>query len=889
MKRTLMIVAAAGTCLAAGPAALAQQLINISGASLLENYVKAPASTNDYIDVDKNLVAGSLGSGTIQQLAGPSSGTGLWTVQYRVVGSVNGFIELTKFGAPSFITTDDTDPLGILGARPLALPPIIGAATTAYNNRVLYINGGAFTGAYTAGNPGGAPNRALTGGANRGITVGPAGGITIDVAPLDVASKWATRKTGGSATPFRTPLELGYGLNPRVSSGKNGESAPNAGNPELSGGIPVDLPTLNGRNHFDIANPGAADANTLFDTQLAFAPIAPVINLGTGITQIKVSELQHIFTTGRAKSGENFVVVTRDVGSGTRNAFMNCIGIDPSWGVGDNIGDISALARENNLGQYFYPSNKGANGGMEGTLRNARLGIGYIGTERGVTGSGSSNWLGTNALEIPNVQNDIYGGSAYVRPTTTNLVHNDAEHWVIGGQSVLVTLGDPRAEPVADGGDANGHPAMVNKAAAAYVNNISRSIEAFVATPGGSQNDFMPGEFAATQFLLLNALDKLHSLDNPLSLVPNPSFVQNLQNYTLTNNVHNHVAYTAFNTSSTGRNPTRTTGATYSDGVVGGNNYIAQNGATVTYGAVTATRNKVAFDFNGDNARTLTDATDMIAAWRQRNGGAAWIAPTGTAGTGDDAVIEILGDANGDGSFTSADVRYWADGLALVGGKLDRKAGFTAVDAAFGGNFFNTALATNKTYSHGDSRADVIGTSGKVAPGWAPVGADGVIDAKDIDYIYKNMRASGGSADWEVLTQAAIVDLSCDVTGDLKVTQADVNEVVTVILGTCKGDVNLNGRVNLADRNIVDASIATPPVTVGWASGDVNGDGVVNAADRLIVCPADFNCDSSATIDDLFLFLNAYFIGDSKADMDDVNGVAIDDLFLYINQYFTGC
>lgn len=54
-------------------------------------------------------------------------------------------------------------------------------------------------------------------------------------------------------------------------------------------------------------------------------------------------------------------------------------------------------------------------------------------------------------------------------------------------------------------------------------------------------------------------------------------------------------------------------------------------------------------------------------------------------------------------------------------------------------------------------------------------------------------------------------------------------------------------------------------------------------------CRADFNGSGGVTIDDLFLYFNAYFQGFQTADFDGVNGVAIDDLFLYINAWFVGC
>lgn len=54
-------------------------------------------------------------------------------------------------------------------------------------------------------------------------------------------------------------------------------------------------------------------------------------------------------------------------------------------------------------------------------------------------------------------------------------------------------------------------------------------------------------------------------------------------------------------------------------------------------------------------------------------------------------------------------------------------------------------------------------------------------------------------------------------------------------------------------------------------------------------CKADFNSDWTVTIDDLFLYFNAYFLSDPKADVNGLGGVTIDDLFLYINLWFTGC
>lgn len=54
-------------------------------------------------------------------------------------------------------------------------------------------------------------------------------------------------------------------------------------------------------------------------------------------------------------------------------------------------------------------------------------------------------------------------------------------------------------------------------------------------------------------------------------------------------------------------------------------------------------------------------------------------------------------------------------------------------------------------------------------------------------------------------------------------------------------------------------------------------------------CVADVNGQNGVTIDDLFLYLNAYFVAGPVADTDGNGAVSIDDLFLFINAWFLGC
>ena len=968
-----LLVAAAGACVGTAHAQVGG-VVNISGATLLENFVKAPASTNDFIDVDGDGIAGYLGTfvgGIPDQLAvggptgldaaGDSSDQEL-VVQYRVTGSVNGFIELVRFGAPTWVTSDAnaTDFLtAIPGAAAASGGTNPGFASNAYHNRILYIgNGtggtvaGVRTGTYNQGNPGGAPNRSnqSTYVATYNTPDNPAaGGIQIDICPTDVSSFLAVQKLGGTPVWDARPADLGYGTNPVEMITK-------------TGGVPSGSPLIRtnklaelGNRNLNLSSP---NANTIYDTPLLYAVIAPVTNFGTGLTQITISQLQHLYGTGRMSSGENLVAITRDSGSGTRNAFQNCIGQDPSWGRGENIGPLSASSSQNNLGSAHIPGNKGSNGNVEATTRNVRLGIGYIGAERGTTGSGSGSWLvrdgtGNSALEILAVKNDIYGGTVFARPTLSNILANSANTWVIGGQAVLATIGDPKANGAAAGGtgwvgafdpfiDTNGNgtyelgepftdlngngvrnatnaeaglinnnPPMANPFAAKYMNNVFRSIAAFNSVPADIDNFGMPGEFAAARFLSLAALNNLHSEQNYTTLVTNPNFNQSVQNYIVSSgtNVYANSVFASPNTAGTGKVPTRNTGTVYTDGVANGNNYINQAGSIVSYGSNLNARNKIAADFNGDGTRSASDAAGMIAAWRQRNGGPAWTAPDGIFGTGagQNAVIEILGDFDGDGNFNKADIRYWADGLVLVGGALNRNAGFTAVDNAFGGNFFGTTKSTGASYNAGDARADVANASGLASPGWAPIGADrnnnasdaddNKIDLSDVNYILKqfnNAFVTDGAANWSNLDEAVGFDLSADMNGDLIVDQADVTDVIVNVLGTKYGDLNLDGVVTCDEKNTILLGQGTT-VTTRWAGGDLNGDGLVNNEDTSAlfgangICLGDYNCDGGVDGDDVITFFADWDSASPAADVDGSGGVDGDDVILFFERWDAGC
>jgi hypothetical protein len=284
---------------------------------------------------------------------------------------------------------------------------------------VNYISSGATTGTwFNTANPGSSPFRSTTDGtyvATAWAISGTAtsGGIQNDAAPIDVPTLWGVTQPQVAyvAAWNDRPNTSGYGLNIRNSKNRlGGSSGANLSNQLVT--LPAGFNLYNG-------NPASADSKTIFDTQIAWAPILPFANYGTGITQLTYTQLQHLFVTGRLPSGENLHAVTRDTGSGTHNGMMNSLGIDPSWGVGENVGPLNTGAANQTLGSTWWPGNKGSSGSLDSTLRNVRLGVGYGGGERF---NNNSIW---QFAELIAVGNDLGGRTPdFVRPTMDAILDN---------------------------------------------------------------------------------------------------------------------------------------------------------------------------------------------------------------------------------------------------------------------------------------------------------------------------------------------------------------------------------------------------------------------------------------------------------------------------------
>jgi hypothetical protein len=883
-KNVMMLALACGTTMGLVGSASAQSVINISGATLFQNFFRDGASTVDFFDVDgdgrcktctaPNNVTDQLANFQLPpSLNTDETGSGqFWCVQYFAAGSVNGFQALADFGAPKpYSTTGETGP----GLN-------INSLSLARHNRTQFFGAGASS-IRNPANPYGAPVRSTTDGTYTAtysaVGVASAGGTRIDISPLDIDPYWGQQFPGGTPSFDQKPGTAGYGRNPAGPTNKDGSAV-------TGSGASQQLVNLSAAGRTLYAGVGNGDANTLFGTPIVYNTVGALVNLGVGRSQIRQSDLRHLNATGRLRNGENLVAITRESGSGTRNAFNNSLCLDPSYGVGENVGgdNLNGVLTPSPTpftqfaGAAFLPSNKIGSGDLEATIQNNRLALGYTGTERF-----TNNGL-TGRVELLAVMPDLTNGSdavgSFARPTAANQIDNNplrgdnSSGYMIGGVQTFTTVGDPLAAGAAQGGLSNGRQQMDNPQAAAYINNILKASAAFGANPSSDVNTASPGEYLGINFIFTNVPAFVQGQLNPCGWSANPTFAAGAtaRAYALANGVFGRAAnapfYNNFGQSGLdGRVPNRSTGVTYSDGTTGtATTYILLDGTTATYGSATfPARNRIAGDFSGNGVRDVNDATDLVGAYRLRAFGTPWSAPNGSgplAGQlGTKASPEILGDFNSDGNFDLQDVRYFADGLAISGGIADRKAGFTAVDNAFAGNIFNTTKATPAPYVAGDSRADVAGGTGRTA-NFQPIAQDGAVNGLDIDFVYSQFRGlSDGVMNFDNTADAIGKDYSANMTsGDTNVDVNDVCEIVRTVLKTNFGDVNLDGVTNCADLAVINQPAM--PYAGTWATGDVNGDGLVTAADvaqiRSFILPGDLNGDGAVNTSDLTAFLGIF-------------------------------
>ena len=860
--------------------------VNLSGATLFEPFFTAPATTNDAIDVDMD---GFFGWNPdtfpfVDQLASNyDGGCGLgtfWAVSYRSVGSINGLGEFIDYQLCGQFATSVPPESGLLNRFEWAAEGVKlnGPGVDCLDDDGFFSSDG------TCDNDDGSPFC-------RG---------SVDGACMDVPGTWAVKGTVANEMRFwsRKPGQPGYGDNPVLST--TGWKSELQSLTRTCGDLELALNT-------DTDNP---DENTIYDTGIAWAPITYIANQGLARPDldadgeegdIRLSDIKHYLVTGRLRHGENIAGAARSSGSGTRNGIQNTTGVDPAWGDGDNLDDQWSVTADAWLGADRRLSNAKGSSNVEEAVEVSRLAIGFTGA---AGGSRSASDSVSGKYEVLNIlfddRVDDVTTADYVRPDVDAIVDNadPKTGWQLGGLVTITTLGDPFED------DPNTPQHMEARSTAWYLRNIVGSAQAFAEFDPNVPVEFnMPGEFLSTVYFLTAGIEALLTITDPTIFVENDRNEALADFMKANNDLGSGEGMPAYGSKNpNGRVPKRKFLADgYADGQQQSYAYLDAGGVerTIAGGNKLAARNRVQGDFNRDEIRNILDIPQMLVAFEdpmQFEQGLPEFPIGGSTGDMVDNVViaHVIGDFDGTGSFDAADVRYFADGLALdptmpsldptdpiaddLGDWLNRRQAFIDVDEAWvtlghaEGNFFGTALATGKAYVAGDSQGDIAGSAAGVARGADPRGADGIVDARDIDRVYEAFRNDylgydNDGVDWDDLNQAVYADLSGDMTGPeivngrrtILINQADVDYLVQIILGTDYGDVDLDGDVDDDDYSTVQTNQGLTPA--GWADGDLNGDNIVDDADLAFfapeLCAGDLNCDGIVDFDDIDPFVAA--------------------------------
>lgn len=94
------------------------------------------------------------------------------------------------------------------------------------------------------------------------------------------------------------------------------------------------------------------------------------------------------------------------------------------------------------------------------------------------------------------------------------------------------------------------------------------------------------------------------------------------------------------------------------------------------------------------------------------------------------------------------------------------------------------------------------------------------------------------------------------------------------------GPLGQQARVDRVSRRLLGFAWGE---NVGWINLD-------DARPSMIVlCPSDFSADGQTTVDDVFVYIAAWFNREARCDIDQDGQIEIDDLFLFIAIWFQGC
>jgi hypothetical protein len=216
-----------------------------------------------------------------------------------------------------------------------------------------------------------------------------------------------------------------------------------------------------------------------------------------------------------------------------------------------------------------------------------------------------------------------------------------------------------------------------------------------------------------------------------------------------------------------------------------------------------------------------------------------------TAMTVRDAKHSLRRTSAGAANFGIAGTSYYANftaatSKALEQGNLNDDEYVDILDAGVFLGKFNTSPGANSPCGFIGAHADFSG--------------NGLVFTEDFTFIqlaflhFRDLDPCGGA----LAGQGPVTDISVD-----EAMARGLPEVARM-------DMNLDGRVNSAD--------------IAWIA--VNG---------LPRCVADFNDDQATDVQDIFAYLNAWFMGHPRSDVNNNGRVEVQDIFEFINTWFAGC
>lgn len=315
------------------------------------------------------------------------------------------------------------------------------------------------------------------------------------------------------------------------------------------------------------------------------------------------------------------------------------------------------------------------------------------------------------------------------------------------------------------------------------------------------------------------------------------------------------------------------------------------NAGPATYGPGIAS---ILGDANGDCVVSTVDlkivlgaiGTDLAAA--DQNG-------DGEVDTRDASIVGIefgstcsdrlLGDVNGDGLVSAADVRQALSMMATGHPAADvnddgvvTETDFALIEANFG------ASAASRVLGDADGSGVVTSADLRIAlaqlgrAGSADCDGDGVVTESDIYMMRVRLGAS------------TTTTLQGDINGDRVVDGAD-QSLLEAHFGTDWARADLDGNGNVSITDLMDLLAAMSDTTAQVLLGDINGDGAVGTADQQMMealfssddVVADLNGDGRVATDDMLLFLEGYgliYADNLEGDVDGNCIVGPEDLAL---------